>query len=312
MHDKALLDTAINWRVRLASAQATDRDWSEFTSWLEADPANGNAYDRVALAEMDYEEVLSIAPKLDVPPAGNDNEVQPWYRRRSFLAVAASAAFALVATPLIFPNRDLTPYETKAGQTREIALGDGSKIELNGASRIAVDLKSNRYARLDSGEATFTIKHDAANPFTLDVDKHQLVDVGTEFNVRQDVDSLEIAVGDGAVQYNPDSDRLLISAGNQLSIGVADARPVVRSTDPASVGGWRKGRLAYRGETFKRIAVDLSRRFGEQGVVSDSIQSRRFSGLIQVSEDEEASMQQVSLVLGVKVRHNRSGWVLTE
>jgi transmembrane sensor len=71
---------------------------------------------------------------------GNDNqpEALPWYRRRAVLAVAASALLALVAVPTFWSGNDFEVIETRAGETRDIALSDGSHITLNIGTQIAI------------------------------------------------------------------------------------------------------------------------------------------------------------------------------
>jgi|CXWL01.1.fsa_nt_gi transmembrane sensor len=310
MTDEAVLDAAIAWRVRLAAPAASDAEWAAFTEWLEADPAHGQAYDRVALADLDYADALADAPPA-ASPASNDNEAAPWFRRRSFVAIAASAALALVATPFLTGGRDLETFQTRPGETRTIALNDGSRIELNGGTQIALDRKDDRYARLESGEAAFTIRHDAANPFTLEAGDSELVDVGTLFNVRKDAQGLEVAVGEGAVRYNPDDEAVLIAAGSQLILPANAAKPVVSATEPESVGSWRTGRLSYRDASIARIALDLSRAFGAPVSVDPKLSSRRFSGTIQIDRVQAVTMRKVQDLLGVKATPSRNGWRLT-
>jgi transmembrane sensor len=310
MTDEAVLDAAIAWRVRLAAPAASDAEWAGFTEWLEADPAHGQAYDRVALADLDYAEALAAAPSVPVPPS-NDNEAVPWFKRRGFMAVAASAVLALIATPFLTGGRDLETFQTRPGEMRTIALNDGSRIELNGGTQIALDRKDNRYARLQSGEAAFTIRHDAANPFTLEAGGSELVDVGTQFNVRKDAQGLEVAVGEGAVRYNPDDEALLIAAGSQLILPANAANPVVSATEPGSVGSWRTGRLSYRDASISRIALDLSRAFGAPVSVDPKLSSLRFSGTIQIDRVQAVTMRKVQDLLGVKATPSRNGWRLT-
>lgn len=312
--DNSLLDTAIIWHSRLASPKASDYDWAEFTDWLEADPEHALAYDRVALADQAYAEAIADVPREPVAVfvAVNDNDQPPWYRRRAFMAMAASIAVALFAAPLVLNNRDMQTFETKAGETREIALGDGSQIAMNGSTRLEVDMKDKRFARLTNGEALFSIKHDPQNPFTLEVDNHQLVDVGTEFNVRQGNDGLEVAVSDGAVSFNPGSDAVRVNAGNQINVAGGQGKAVLSQTDPASVGGWRDGRLAYRNASFSRIAADLSRLIGEPVTVGSGLTDRRFSGLVLIEKDRKLSMQRLQALLGVRATHSQDGWVLSD
>jgi transmembrane sensor len=310
MTDEAVLDAAIAWRVRLAVPAASDADWAQFTDWLEADPAHGDAYDRVALADLDYADALAATP-VEAELASNDNEAASWFKRRGVMALAASAVLALIAMPFLTGSRDLETFQTRPGETRTIALNDGSRIELNGGTRIALDRKDDRYARLEIGEAAFTIRHDAANPFTLHIGDSELVDVGTLFNVRSDDEGLEVAVGEGVVRYNPDNEAVLIAAGSQLVLAANAAKPVVSATEPGTVASWRTGRLSYRDAPISRIALDLSRALGSPVSVDPKASGRRFSGTIQIDRVQAVTMRKVQDLLGVKATPSRSGWRLT-
>jgi transmembrane sensor len=307
---EAILDAATLWHVRLGGLDASDGDWSAFTDWLEADPAHGEAYDIVALADTAYSYAL-VEGRQVTALAANDNDGLVWYQRRRVLAIAASAIFALVATPMFFGGRDLQSFETKPGETRMIALNDGSRIELNGGTRLELDRSDERYAKLLGGEAAFTIRHDAANPFTLETGDSQLVDVGTVFNVRRGENGLELSVGEGAVRYNPDDEALLVNAGYQLNVAQHQSKPLLSATDPQGVGGWRSGKLVYRNATPERIALDLSRRFGTQIRVDPNLSKKRFSGIIQVGQNQATAMHTVERLLGAKVRPTSGGWLLT-
>ena len=310
--DEQLLDTAINWHARVASPKASDCDWCEFTDWLEANPENALAYDRVALGDLAYEDALTELPAAPRVVAVNDNEQIPWYRRGSLMAMAAGAALALFVAPLVLTNRDMQTFETKAGETREISLGDGSQIALNGLTRLEIDMKDKRFARMSQGEALFSIKHDAQSPFMLEVDDHELVDVGTQFNVRQGSEGVEVAVSEGAVQFNPNGDAMLVKAGHQVNIAAKQSKPVLTQTDAANVGGWRAGRLAYRDASLSRIATDLARLIGEPVSVDNGLQGKRFSGLIQIDKNRALSMHRLEALLGVKAMRGKDGWVLSD
>lgn len=310
MTAEAVLNAAIGWQVRLGTPEVTDSDWVAFTDWLEADPAHGDAYDRVTLAVSDYDTALAACP----PPlqrASNDNQVAPWIRRRGVMALAASALIALLATPYLSDRRDLQTYQTSPGERRTIALNDGSKIELNGTTRLDIDRNHARYARLVSGEAAFSIRHDAANPFTLQVDDNQIVDVGTLFNVRKGVSDIEVAVGEGAIRYNPSDDALVVSAGNRLVVTANSTKPALSPTDPSGVGSWRTGRLMYRDASITRIALDLSRAFRAPVRVAPNFAWKRFSGIIQIDPNQRITMHKVEILLSVRAIPSQGGWLLS-
>ncbi len=305
-------DEAIAWHLRLSNPAASAQDWDDFTNWLEADPVNADIYDSVALADADLTDTLAIA-KSDPALPQNDNAPAPakWYQRRGFLAVAASAALAVLLSPALMSSRDLQRYETQPGETREIALSDGSQIAMNGGTRLALDKKSNRFARIDAGEAVFTIRHDAANPFVVETTDSTLRDLGTVFNVRQDDGALEVAVAQGAVQYNPHDEAVTVTAGNRLVISRDRPVPVVSKADPVSVGGWRQGRLTYQATPLSVIALDLTRTLGTPISVSRDVAGRRFTGVIRIEQDKEVFFHRLESLLSVRVRHTANGWQLT-
>lgn len=306
-----LLDAAISWQIKLASPLASENDWSEFTDWLCADPEHGLAYDRVALADQAYDN--EIGTNIPLPLlVQNDNQPVHWYQRRALLAFAASIVLALISVPFLINDQDFQTIQTGPGETRQIALQDGSLITLNGASRVELDANGGRYAKLTKGEALFTIVHDADRPFIVKVDNHTLVDVGTIFNVRNDDDGVEVAVSHGAVEFNPDKEAVLVRAGSQVNMARKATKPVLKKIEAAGVGGWRNGQLAYSDAEYSRIAADLSRTLGEPVIADPSVRNRRFSGIIQIDANRGQSMQRLQALLGVNVRRSDKGWALSD
>jgi transmembrane sensor len=306
------IDEAIAWHIRLSDPAASAVAWTEFTAWLDADPANTEAYDTIALADTDLSEVIRVA-QIDALKPMNDNQPFPlrWYRRRGLQVIAASVAAVLLASPLLLSGRDLQTYATRPGETREILLPDGSQIAMNGGTTLQVDGKTHRFARLETGEAVFTIRHDAANPFIVETDDATLQDVGTIFNVRHDDDSLEISVADGSVRYNPQSDAVTVAAGSKLVVSKARPVPIVSKSNAKNVAGWRQGQLSYQDTRLDMIAVDLSRATGEKVRVSTDLGNRRFTGMIRVEKNRKLLFRRLEGLLGVRAEHTASGWLLT-
>jgi transmembrane sensor len=303
---------AIAWHIRLIDPAASEETWTTFTDWLEVDAGNASAYNAVALEDAELTTTL-LAVNADPHRPQNDNEPVsvPWHRRRGLLAAAGSALFAAVGVFSLLPDRNFQTFETRPGEIREIALSDGSHVTLNGGSKIEIDRKSDRYAILSVGEAAFSIRHDPANPFELKTANSTLRDLGTIFNVRQDDDVLDVSVGDGAVQYNPDSEAVTVSAGYRLTVSHSRTVPVLSKSDPGSVAGWRQGRLSYQEAKLGTIALDLSRSIGAPISLSKDLADRRFSGVIRVDRDQAVMFRRLESLLGVRARHSAKGWQLT-
>ncbi|MDE5890673.1 MAG: FecR domain-containing protein [Bacteroidales bacterium] len=78
--------------------------------------------------------------------------------------------------------------EIPAGQSMSIVLSDGTKVFLNGGSRLEyppVFAKDVRHVKL-SGEAFLNVEHDEAHPFRVETFDSMIEVLGTEFNVYAD------------------------------------------------------------------------------------------------------------------------------
>ncbi|MFO6445896.1 FecR family protein [Erythrobacter sp. NE805] len=299
--DQPIRDVAAHWAMRARDPDFDD--WEGFTAWLEADPAHAQAYDEVQFALEEADAALELLPAPEYAPAANDNP-PGWLTRRGWLGGAIAAALVLALTSVLWLSPGGSTYETAPGETRLIALGDGSTVELAGGSRIA--LEGTRMARLERGQALFTIEHDAANPFVLTAGDDRLVDAGTVFDVRLAGATLDLAVAEGAVIVNPSGQNLKVTAGGRAVRG-SGGRYTLASVDPNAVGEWSRGRISFESASLAEIAAELSRATGRRFSSTDT--ATRLSGSIaigQVREDPRA----LEALLGVRVRSADEDWVL--
>ncbi len=302
-------DEAIAWVVRLRDAR--EEDWEAFTAWLEADEAHAAAYDEVALADAEAEQLLPPPREAPAPARIAPFEPAPSRRhgRRAFLGWGIAASLLLVTAYATTGDSDIYAIETGAGERRQIALEDGSRIELNGASRIFLDKDRPRFARLERGEALFRVVHDSARPFEVEAGDALLRDMGTVFNVVSDRDTLEVSVSEGAVLYNPSREATNLTPGMGLR-RTSGARPWVGKIDPAAVAGWTEGRLVYAGAPISRVAADLSRNTGLKVSAAGSVEDRPFSGIIILGGERREVVSRAASLLGVGVSRKGDGLIL--
>lgn len=85
-------------------------------------------------------------------------------------------------------------------------LGDGTEITLNKNAHLIYDGEYNQKERKVklSGEAYFKVKHLNERPFSVWIDELQVLDIGTEFNIKAypQSDSVIVDVNEGEVQLN--------------------------------------------------------------------------------------------------------------
>ena len=287
-------------------------DWEAFTGWLEADPRHNSAYETVAAADADAAATLAAPVPVVAPPVFRPNARPVSPQRRRWMSWSVAAALTAIAGVLgvqrLYPPVPMTVIATTAGEHRSLVLADGTRVDLNGGTSLAFDPATPREIRFDSGEALFSVRHDAATPFTVTTPNGIVQDVGTVFNLARTGDRTEIAVAEGSVMYNPAAEKLLIAAGSTLAVG---NRAEFGKVDTRSVGSWRRGRLVYRDATVARIAADLSRNIGEPVTPSPEVARQSFSGVILLDRDRSQMFARLGGLLGVDATHGATGWHLT-
>lgn len=314
--NNTIQDQAIAWVIRTRAADFAD--WEEFTLWLEADDQHNLAYERILSAEDQYVDLTeNSAPEKDnatpLPQPANDEFEMPEARpnRRRVMVGAIAASFVAAVSFGVWTQMP-QPYDvmTGPGQREIVALPDGSKITLNGNSKISLDHQKPRYARLDHGEALFTVVHDDADPFIVDTADVRLVDAGTEFNVINSADTLDVAVSEGLVIYNPNRENVSLPAGKRLYRPASENRATVSTIAIEQVGSWRTGRLSFAGETLGEVAQALNRTLGVHIVASPNVAIRPFSGVIQLNDGDQQNIEPIAAVLGVRAKKQGKGWIL--
>lgn len=301
------LTRAAEWHVKLRCGD--DEIWADFAVWLAEDPAHVAAYDVVEGADADLDVLL---PQISFGEAAADELPLPAVprRRRHYwgYGVTAFAASVVVAVALVphFGDRRYE-IETKRGESRTIVLNDTTQVTLNGATRMTFDRRDTRFAALISGEALFRVRHDDKRPFSVEIGRNRITDVGTVFDVVNDAHALRVAVAEGAVRYEARSAAVLLRAGQSL-VGRANSGVVrVTAVSPATVGSWTQGRLTYSGEELHVVAADLARSLGIDIDVSPAIRRRPFTGTLVVERGDPGQLQRLAEALDVRLTRTSGG-----
>ncbi len=308
-----LADAASGWAIRVRDPAFAD--WDGFTAWLEADPAHNAAYE-AALDEIAASDALFDVAAEPLPVAANDagyGHPLPRWRVRAVAACAALVAVAGGWSALQRQGPARVEYATALGERRTVVLDDGSRVILNGGTRLSLDAANPRDVAMTGGEAMFDVRHDASRPFVITTaEGTRLVDIGTRFNVTSRDGTLDLAVAQGAVMYQGGraGGDIRVDAGEALTRAGRDAPPVKRTVAVEEVGAWRSGQLSFADATLAQVAADLSRNLGVRVAAEPGVGGRRFSGTITVDGDAAAVMERIGPVLGVAARRQGREWRL--
>ena len=308
--ESSILDQAISWHVRLQDA--TEEQWQEFAAWLDEDPSHNQAYEAVA----DEDTAIDIALEQLTPPevAANDDEFLPQQAPRAshwrWGALAATVALVVgVGYATLGGQQDGQRYVTGAGETRIVALDDGSQIALNGGTEIVLSGDGPRLAELKSGEAHFEIRHDPRRRFTVVMGAQKIVDIGTIFNIVRDSDGIRLEVAEGSVRYEGFGKSLDMQAGATL-VATGGGKITSGRKTPALIGSWIRGELVYRDADLTTVARDLQRSSGKTIAVAPGLAEQRFTGVIQTRGDKDQLRNRIEGLLGVHVSEAGESWTL--
>lgn len=276
-------DLALDWLMRVQQTPFDADLRAQLAQWCAADSANAKAYRK---AERLWQLTGQLAPTTAHHwPASVARPAARPRRTRRWVAAAIAACLVVALAPSLL-LRWQADYRTGAGETRDITLSDGSVVQLDSHSAIAVDIAgTHRDVRLLSGQAFFKVMPDKRKPFHVWTQTLQVTVTGTAFNVDSAPDNPSVAVQQGSVtvddaQGGRELARLV--PGQRLSVRAGRAE--LNTFSPSQAAAWRQGQL---------IADDLP--------ISDVLtQIRRYTPGIIVLRDAKLGAQRVTGVYDLR------------
>jgi transmembrane sensor len=328
-----LEEHAAEWAVRMAEGGLSDEDKAAFQSWYAASARHREAFSRLSQLWEHYDAVAELADHAaaDVTRASRAEggsrgagalRYLPGRRR---LLAASVALFALLGASTL--EREVMPpatatemYETVAetavGERRTVPLPDGSSVELNTSSQIAIRYAANaRVVRLTRGEAHFTVASDPRRPFSVHAAERVVTAVGTAFTVQLRRDAVEVTVAEGRVSLaESQATRAGIpSAGPEVSLPALEAGATavlhagsrqVEALAPAELErklAWRQGMLAFEGEPLGQALAEIGRYTDVVIEVTDpALRDLPVAGRLRI-DDVENMLQALQLMADVRV-----------
>jgi transmembrane sensor len=201
--------------------------------------------------------------------------------------LASAALIAAAALAVILwrghPQDTFQNIATPVARREALTLADGTQLELNAQTVLAVELTAReRRVRLAGGEAFFNVAKDSARPFLVETAAGSVRVTGTQFNVRTAPSGqLEVTVVEGAVQVRPGDqpDARALHAGEQL-VRTKD-EVTVRKVAPADVDralAWRSGQVIFNGTPLREALASFARYHGRTLTASDAAAQKRVGG----------------------------------
>lgn len=290
---------AADWILRNAEPNQSPAEKARFQDWLDQHPENCRTYSAAERLMGDARRAIQSDPSLA------DIKVKP---RSTTKAVTTMLLAAALGTGAFFaldgPLRLKADAIAGTDEMPVLTLEDGSEVQLNASSAIAVDFSErHRTVRLLRGEAFFQVAHVTERPFTVVAGSTRVTALGTAFDVRYGNDDTEVTVTENAVQIEFDElgkDPVHVEQGEQARHHHAKGETVVSAIDDAVALAWKRGQIAVDNAPLSYVVEEMNRHFrGRILIVGSALAERRVSGTIGIT-DTDGALDFVTRALGVK------------
>ena len=273
--DLAAADWHTRWEQGLDEAEA-----HELAQWLDADPAHARRFARLHAGLQDVRHITSqhreVSKAAATPVARHSTRRRARWRggfpRPAVLALCAVLLLAGRAAWLQLPSFD-QGYTAARGQQLEVALPDGSALNLDAQTRARVSLYADRReVHLSEGQAMFQVAPDPDRPFHVLAGAARITVLGTRFSVRyqpdaQGIGRVTVAVEEGRVHVagqipNGGAERdgaTDLLAGQGVAVGADGRVDAVATVSAAAIAPWRQGMLRFEHTPLAEALAEMGR-----------------------------------------------------
>lgn len=310
-------ETAATWFARMRSGDMDAAERQRFAAW-RTDPANAKEY---AALERIWNAAGAVSPERVLGGSPNERrrsaERARWLNwNRAGLALCCVLAIGLYvgitqwerAQPVFTAG-----LESARGELKTFTLPDGSIVDANTQTSVSMAyFRDRREARLQAGEATFSVERDADRPFLVIAGKASIRVTGTRFNVRRRGDEVAVTVLAGTVEVSglatPSDAAARLTPDQAIQIdGEGKLGQIQTVIDTGALVAWREGRLVFDDTPLAEVLREVGRyRARPITLARPDLGELRVSGTFRVN-DTEALLAALPRILPVRVRSRTDG-----
>ena len=242
-------------------------------------------------------------------------------RRILRYAGMAAAVLLIFAGGYYFAARTVRPAEeitllTAKGNVGEFTLPDGSRVWLNGESRLKYNAEFSGRTRdvALTGEAFFEVRKDTLRPFRVSMNDLQVEVLGTSFDVMNYAfgSSEEVVLKTGSVKISGEHLRspVTLRPDERFSLDRLSKRACVEKVDARNYSQWFSPRLIFDNTPLKDIIINLERRYNIEISLSSNISPEK--RLVVCHEPLEDLMEVMSSLMSIRYRIDGNRVLITQ
>jgi transmembrane sensor len=329
-------EQASAWCLRLSEGEMSASEQQAFEAWMASDPANPAAFDDAVRIWRSLDQA-SLTPGLvnlrlqaleSFRRASRSRWTPPTGRWPTWASMAAAVALVVVLAGGAWLVNLPTVYSTGVGERRVVALSDGSKLSLDGVTRVEARFKRDRRdLRLVQGRAKFSVARDPGRPFSVAAADKLVIATGTEFSVETLADTVRVVLYEGRVTVRTGASLLKpgravttgaaaehadrgLTPGRELITRISAESAKLEAADLGRSSAWEAGQIVFVDEPLS-TAVERVNRYAERPLaVGDAGAAQiRVNGVYRAG-DTRAFVEGVTGVLPIAEREEGGRTVL--
>ena len=299
MSTEHIIQQAANWLTRLHDEDVSESERQAFNAWCQADPRHAVAIERMRALWGSFDTLPAQPARVALNRA---------FAPRPARGVQAMAVLGLVLCGWLGLEQLpvwMADQRTGVGERLQIALADGSQLQLN--SNSAVDVRFDGHQRvveLLQGELWVDVAKDARRPFVVRTDQGTATALGTRYLVKRAPDGTTVVtVIESTVAVKGDTNEGVKVMAGQRSIldhGRAEPPQAIDDTDPDA---WTRGLLKVNDQPLSDVLQTLaSYRHGLVRFDPQTLRGLRVSGVFRL-DDTAAALAALADNLPIQVEY---------
>ena len=342
----AIADQAGEWYVANAETPLDARNAAAMAAWLLTSPVHVEEFLGVSAIARDLkaarthpeysvEAILAraraeggtVVRSLESPaiPRAAGHPPPGWPAAAFGVAVCAVVSLGLLfnwnarlrehpAAPVVTELH----FETRHGEQITRRLADDSLLHLNTDSTVTIRYsKTQRLVTLYAGQADFEVAHDANRAFRVIAGSAEILDIGTQFDVRLEQDATVVTVIEGRIAVEPTTMQgkhgtnssqkhsqspLQLGPDQQLRVTRGEWPAVPKAVDAQRTTSWVRREIVFDQEPLEQVAAEYNRYAPKSiEITTPALLNLKITGSF-ATDDPEAFIAFLRHLRGVRVQ----------
>ncbi|BAK73778.1 FecR family protein [Arcobacter sp. L] len=265
----------------------------EFDSWITENIEHKKAFEKIKKLQFLYSSLSQNLKDEISKEVYQEIKKERSLRKLRFLSLAASVIFVIglsIFTAFEYQNFKITHTFQTDKFVENIALPDGSVVTLDAKAKVDIKYyEDKREVNLSFGKALFNVTKDDKKPFIVNADKIKVQVLGTNFEVKNQKDKIDIDVINGKVsvqklENNAYKEIAVLTQGKHISFDKENTKYQLKNIDIENIASWKNGILYFQNESLQDAINEFKKYKDINTNIENSIQKYSVSGSFKIEE----------------------------